>query len=309
MAAKGTTIWLAAGGAFLLLALAGCGAATVKKTEKLPAEKILPLRTASLEELLTRLEEQEAAIVSINAVAVLVPSTGSAYSGVIEEYHDLRAFLLAQRQPAAAAGDGRDERRQVRVVGQAPLVRKTIFDMAADEAGFRVLLPTKNKFIVGSNEIRRPRQKAIENLRPQHLFDAVFFPGPNPSAPHLLEENEFDAQRFYAVSEIAAGGGGRWWLARKWWFDRSGLALARAQRFLPDGRLVSDVHYAGWEAGTAPYPRQIVLVRPQEDYRLKLVIKEIRLNEALAPEKFRLEQPADTELVDLNEEEPPEGRP
>ncbi|MGH9863137.1 MAG: DUF4292 domain-containing protein, partial [Candidatus Acidiferrales bacterium] len=126
---------------------------------------------------------------------------------------------------------------------------------------------------------------------------------------HLFEENEFNGERFYAISEILPAEAGRWRLERRWWFERSQLELVRLQRFDPGGRLVTDVHYAQWRShqGTS-YPRNIELARRQEDYRLTLIIKEITLNEPLDPEKFRLEQPPGTELVDLSkpaEEEKP----
>ena len=38
-------------------------------------------------------------------------------------------------------------------------------------------------------------------------------------------------------------------------------------------------------------------------YRLKLLIKELTLNEPLAPEKFHLEKPAGAELVELKEKD------
>ncbi len=287
----------------LLVGLAACGVLDVKKTERLPPEKTLPLRTATLDELLEKLRQQEASVTTINAVAELQPSTGSAYSGVIEEYHDVRTFILAERRPASAgaSGEAAKEARTVRLIGQAPVVRKTIFDMVADEDGFRVLIPPKNKFIVGPNEVRRLSSKPIENLRPQHLFDALFPAGPQAGAVHLFEENEFNGERFYAVTEILPAEGPRWRLGRRWWFERSQLELVRLQRFDPEGRLVTDVHYAEWRSrkGTS-YPKTIELVRPQEDYRLTLIVKEITLNEPLDPEKFRLEQPPGVELVDLS---------
>ncbi|MGH9862123.1 MAG: hypothetical protein ACRD35_01725, partial [Candidatus Acidiferrales bacterium] len=209
----------------LLLTMAACGIFDVKKTERLPPEKTRPLRTTTLDELLEKLRQQETSVTSINAVAELQPSTGSAYSGVIEEYRDVRTFILAQRRPrnAGASGEAAQEARTIRLIGQAPVVRKTIFDMVADEEGFRVLIPPKNKFIVGPNNVIRLSQKPIENLRPQHLFDAVFLTGPRAGAVHLFEENEFNGERFYAISEILPAEAGRWRLERRWWFERSQL--------------------------------------------------------------------------------------
>ena len=187
------------------------------------------------------------------------------------------------------------------MLGQAPIVRKTIFDMVADEREFRILLPTKNKFVVGPTELERRSEKPIENLRPQHLFEALFLSAPErgPRAQAFLEENEFSGRRYYAVTEIVEAEGA-WRPARRWWFDRTDLALVRVQSFDAEGRLLADIHYGQWqETDGIPYPRTIELVRPQEDYRLKLIVKKLTLNQPLPPERFRLEPPAGVETVEL----------
>jgi len=70
----------------------------------------------------------------VNATVDLRPVAGSKYSGVIEEYHEVKAFLLAQR-PA-----------QIRMIGQAPVVGTTIFDMASDTESFASTSPQKPNF-------------------------------------------------------------------------------------------------------------------------------------------------------------------
>ena len=50
----------------------------------------------------------------------LRPTAGSEYSGVIQEYHEVKAFVLVRR-PA-----------DIRMIGQAPVIGKTIFDMTSD---------------------------------------------------------------------------------------------------------------------------------------------------------------------------------
>lgn len=282
--------------------LLGMGSCGVKTTERLPPEKVIPLQTATLEELLARLERQADAVTFLNAQAELVPSTGSAYSGVIEEYHDVRAFVLAERRPAGASGN----REHIRVIGQAPLVRKTIFDMVADDTQFRIYVPPKNKFLIGATHLERHSDKPIENLRPQHLLEALFLDAPSAVTPHLLEENEFAGRRYYGVSEIILDDRNRLVLHRRWWFERTGLTLERVERFDAGGRLVADIHYADWsDAGGISYPRSIELVRPLDDYRLKLLIKEVKLNEPLPAERFRLEPPAGVEVVELKAEPKP----
>ncbi len=275
-------------------------ACKVKDTKKLPQEKVLALQTATLDELLARIHERAGAVRSLNAEAEMAPATGSEYSGIIEEYHDAKAFVLAQREYQATDDPREDSVYHIRLIGQAPIVRKTVFDMVANDREFRIYLPTKNKFIVGPASLERRSEKPIENLRPQHLLEALFVPGPWPSTPHLLEENEFDGRRYYGVSEIILDDAGQATLHRKWWFERSGLTLARVQRFGPKGELISDVHYDDWrEESGVLYPHQIELVRPQDDYRLTLRFKKVTLNQPLAADKFVLEKPEGAELVEV----------
>lgn len=278
----------------LLTALAGCG---VKKVRTVPAAEVLPLESATLPDLLERLTTQASEVHSINALTELEPSTGSAYSGVVEQYHGVRAFVLAQRESAESnAGE------EIRMLGQAPIVHKDIFDMVANDREFRVFLPTKNKFIVGPAGLEHRSKSPIENLRPQHLLQAIFFRAPQPGAAHFLEENQFEGRRYYGVSEVIENAQGKPELARRWWFDRTDLSLVRVQHFGPGGKLQADVQYGDWRtANGVSYPYHIELARPQEDYHLALTIKEVTFNQPIAPEKFQLEPPPGVERVVLTE--------
>jgi hypothetical protein len=302
-------VGLAAGLGVLVVQFAGFqGCGKVKKTKTQPQ---VPLQTATLSELVAKLNEQHGAVTSISAEAELAPTTGSAYSGVIEEYHDVKTFVLAQREYSATDNPREAEAEKIRMIGQAPIVRKTVFDMTADRREFRIHLPTKNKFIVGPAEQERRSEKPIENLRPQHLLEALFIPAPLPTSELvmvLLEENQFGDRRYYAVTEITAleergrSGYGVWHVARKWWFDRSDLRLKRAQRFGAGGELVSDIHYSEWrEVNGTPFPHRIELARPHDDYRLALQFKKITLNQPLEPKQFVLEKPEGAELVEVKE--------
>jgi hypothetical protein len=180
--------------------------------------------------------------------------------------------------------------------------------MVADENQFRIYLPTKSKFITGPTALARRSKKPIENLRPQHLLDALFLARPSASSSYLLEENEFAGRRYYAVSAVHVNPDRHLFLTCKWWLDRANLNLVRVQRFDPEGRLVSDVHYEEWErSDDILYPRKIQLIRPLEDYRLEFRVTQLTLNQSLAEEKFRLERPPEAELVELRESEESAG--
>ena len=61
----------------------------------------------------------------------------------------------------------------LRMKGLMPLVRNTAFDMVSDGQQFKVWIPTKNKFVMGSNSSENyDPDKRLENMRPQYIYDA-----------------------------------------------------------------------------------------------------------------------------------------
>ena len=280
----------------------GCGG-HIKTITRLPPQAKPVVHDATREELLERYNEIARAVRSINATVELKPTAGSKYSGVIEEYHEVKAFLLAQR-PA-----------EIRMIGQAPVIGKSIFDMAGDAETFRVWIPSKNKFLVGSVAAERVSEKPIENLRPQHLLDALLWPEVRKEESVLFEEFNDEIARYYVLTVLR--GGYRTEILRKIWFDRSDLQVSRLQTFGPRGVLLSDVHVSDWQSvvgdqeGPAPatpsavsaFPRQIRIDRPHDDYRLDLQVIKLTLNEDLPLDRFKLEPPPGSELVRVGETE------
>jgi outer membrane lipoprotein-sorting protein len=243
---------------------------------------------------------------SLNAGIELNPVAGSTYTGIIEEYHEVQGFILAQK-PA-----------RIRVIGQAPVVPKNIFDMVSDGETFRIFIPPKNRFIVGPAGLERRSKKPIENLRPQHLVDALFWAELPASKLVLFEEfddwprgAEAAPGRYYILTLLREARGLE--ISRKVWFDRSDLSLARIQVYAPSGHLAADIHYTDWQPaqeapagpgasqGVVRYPRHIRLFRPDDDYQLDLRITKLTLNEQIAADRFQLDQPPGTELVRVGE--------
>jgi hypothetical protein len=284
--------------------IAGC--AVSQKRAVTPAQ-IRPAQTASKEQLIAAYDEQAGAVRSINAAVAMMPVAGSTYSGLIEEYHDVNGFILAA-QP-----------ERIRVIGQAPVLAKNIFDMTSDGKVFRIFIPSKNKFLVGPTDLERPSEKPIENLRPQHILEAIFWPPIPAGQPVLFEEAEGAPLRYYVLTLLRQGKAG-FEIARKIWFDRADLRVSRVQIFGPEGRFDSDIAYSDWQpvsaAGPAPagaaapapaaanaaaimFPRLIRVRRPQQDYELTVSITRLTLNSEIADDRFTLEQPQGTELVRL----------
>lgn len=253
-------------------------------------------KDATREELLDQYNLIARGTKALSATVELKPTAGSKYSGVIDEYHEVKAFLLAAR-PA-----------QIRLIGQAPLVGTTVFDMASDGETFRVSIPSKHKFLVGPVAIEKNSSKPIENLRPQHLLDALLWPEIRKEESTTLREFNDEIARYYVLTVLR--GGYQLEVLREVWFDRADLHVTRIETFGPKGLLVSDAHLADWlplETPAGPsqavqsFPRTIRLERPHDDYKLDLQVTKISLNEDIPVERFKLEQPTGTELVRVGE--------
>jgi hypothetical protein len=288
--------------ATLALIVAGCGGqvSVVKNTP--PAQKPV-VKDATREELLEKFNSAAGSINSLNATVELKPTAGSRYSGIIEEYHEVKAFLLAER-PA-----------NIRVIGQAPVIGTTVFDMASDSQEFRVSIPSKNKFLLGSVALERAGSKPIENLRPQHLLDALLWPEIRKQETVLFEEFNDESARYYVLTVLR--GGYQTEILRKIWFDRSTLEVARLQSFGPRGILLSDTRFSDWQpvdpakpapdssappsSPTQQFPRSIRIQRPHDDYRLDLQIAKITLNDDIPLDRFKLEQPSGSDLIRVGE--------
>ena len=286
-----------------LMPMLAAGCMSIKTTHDVKKEEIHVQMEASEDQLVARYNEQARAVQTLQATVDLVPSTGSTYSGVIEEYHDVPGFILAKR-PAT-----------VRVIGQAPVVAKNIFDMVSDGETFRIFIPSKNTFLTGSTSLSRTSKKPIENLRPQHVVDALFWPE-LPAAAHVLfEQFDADPNRYYILTLLRDVAGGKIEIARKIWFDRVNLRVSRVQLYGAAGRLDSDVAYSDLQpigsptaggatsATTASYPRDIHIWRPQDDYKLEIRILKLTVNEEITADRFELTQPPGTELVRVGEEQ------
>ncbi len=286
------------------LAAISCGCHTgggIKNTTKYGPGARPVVKDATREELLEQYNSIARNTKSLNATVELKPTAGSKYSGVIDEYHEVKAFLLAAR-PA-----------EIRVIGQAPVIGTTVFDMASDGEIFRVSIPSKNKFLVGPVAQERASSKPIENLRPQHLLDALLWPEVRKEESVTLREYNDENSRYYVLTVLR--GGYQVEVLREIWFDRADLLVSRLQTFGPKGLLLSDVRLANWEPidnaagqsaaaqvlGTASFPRAIRIDRPHDDYKLDLQVTKISLNEAIPAERFKLEQPAGAEVVRVGE--------
>src|SRR6266576_4953997 len=137
-----------------------------------------PLKTATQAELIEYVNTQAARVQSMQATVDIDTSVGGVKKGKVTDYKQIRGYVLA-RKPA-----------MLRMIGLLPIVRNRAFDMVSDGQQFKVWIPTKNRFVVGDNDIETHNiQQPLENLRPQAIYDALLLRAIEPGAEKAMLEN------------------------------------------------------------------------------------------------------------------------
>lgn len=251
----------------------------------------MPPKQATLGELVKAVDSWSRNIDTLTATVEFKPTTGSVYTGVIKEYQNVGGYILLKKPS------------MIRIIGLAPVVRTQIFDMVSNGKEFRVSIPPKNKFIVGSNAYHGPSKNTpLENLRPEHILDALLVPPLNESTEKFFnEEAETSTGSYYVVNIVEPSvGAGELRLKQRIWFDRSDLHIARLQLYGQNGSLLEDVHYAAYhDFQGVNYPEEIRLDRPKEGYKLTITIEKATFNQPISSEKFILKKPPKATQIEL----------
>jgi outer membrane lipoprotein-sorting protein len=252
------------------------------------------LLTAAKQTLIEKIAEQYAAVNSLSMTLDMVPAVGTANKGKITEYKDVRAYILF-RKPSA-----------IRIIGLYPVVRNKAFDMVSDGSRFRLYIPARNRFIEGVNQIEKPSPNKLENLRPQHFLEALL---PRPidagSEETTLENFTDEDDAAYILLTFTRGPDGQLILLRQFWFDRLKLQLVRQLIFDPAGDILTDARYSDWQRyDGVPFPKEIEINRPQDEYGVVMKIVKADINAKLTDVQFTLEPPAGTQLETLGQTPP-----
>jgi Domain of unknown function (DUF4292) len=263
-----------------------------------------PLKTSTQQDLIDYLNAQAARIQSLQATVDIDASAGDVKNGRITDYKEIRGYVLV-RKPA-----------MLRMKGLLPVVRNTAFDMVSDGKQFKLWIPPKNKFVIGSSDAGSNHEdnyqpdKRLENMRPQYIYDALLIPEISPDEIAVLEngyETVLDSRRHrveqpdYELAVIRKGPSG-WYLSRRVEFSRINLLPHRQRIYDQQGNVATDARYQDYKdfAGTT-FPNTIQIERPREDYDITLSMVKLEVNKPLADDQFALEQPIGAEVVNLNQ--------
>jgi outer membrane lipoprotein-sorting protein len=260
-----------------------------------------PLKTATLQELVARINTEAAKIKTMNATVDIAASSGGARKGKVTDYQEIRGYILTERP------------RMLRMIGLFPIVRNRAFDMVSDGTEFKLWLPTKNRFIVGRNDVINPAAKQpLENLRPQHIYDALLLHEIDPKNEIPVLETGIEQvidpktrkpldQQNYTIDVIQRDPNSGWFLSRKIIFERVNLQPHVQIVLDKNGNVATEAHYENFQDYQGVnFPSQIQIDRPQEEYSITLKMVKLQLNTPLKPDQFDLQQPAGAQLVRLD---------
>jgi len=256
------------------------------------------LKNATKQDLIGYINSQAAKVQSMQATVDIDTAVGGAKKGRVTEYEQIRGFVLA-RKP-----------EMLRMIGLFPIVRNRAFDMVSDGHDFKLWIPTKNRFVVGRNDVISPNpSQPLENLRPQIIYDALLLHEIGAGETAILEngtetvtdEKGHKSEQPDYVIDVIRSHGNDSWLSRKIIFSRTDLHPNRQLIYDELGTLVTDARYTEYnDYDGLNFPSKIEIKRPEEEYDITLTILKPGLNQPLTDDKFVLEQPAGAQVIHLD---------
>ncbi|HXR37508.1 MAG TPA: hypothetical protein VN776_00360 [Terracidiphilus sp.] len=284
----------------LLLPLLLTGCSLFPTTRRLPVPKAPAItQTVTPEELVGRLNERWAGISTLTAKVEFRASVAKSKEGVATDYPSIEGHILL-RKPS-----------DLRVLGRYFGV--LAFDMTSDGKSFSLSVPTKNKFIKGSNAVRKKSLNTWENLRPGFFFDALLVRGLEPDDLYSVvidSETLEDAARkhLFTVPEYILSISRRkpatqqLMPVRVVTFRRDDLLPYQQDIYDSEGHLETHVTYSAYQDFEgSQYASLVTIKRPIDEVEIVLTVDDVHENQPLADDQFVV-KPADGAKIQNLEE-------
>jgi hypothetical protein len=265
-----------------------------------PRTSTAKLQTSTKQELMARINHDAAAIRTLNATVDIDASSGGEKKGKVTDFQEIRGYILVRKPDL------------LRMIGLFPIVRNTAFDMVSEGDRFKLSIPARNRFYVGSAEVVHPSDNPLENLRPQVIYNALFLPQIDGNDEIAVMENDTETvvdpktkklveQPDYVI-DIVRRSGTDWYIARKILFERVKLTPHRQIIFDTKGDVITQATYQVYkDYDGISFPNVIQIDRPQEEYSIRLTVEKLTINEPLRDDQFALQQPPGSQLINLDQ--------
>jgi outer membrane lipoprotein-sorting protein len=255
---------------------------------------------ASATELMQKLNANFEALHTLNTTVTLTASTGGGRSGKVTTYTSFKGYIL-MRKP-----------RDLRVLMQLPLVGGVAMDMVSTGNDFKLVIPPENKAMVGTDEVKTPSSKPIENLRPHVFLDGFLIQGASPNDFVALTQDDrvltTDVRKHQAIEEpdydlaiLHKESGNVLQTVRVLHYSRVTLLPFQQDIYDNSGRIVTTVLYDKYQKfGDIDFPMSIDIRRPYDEYELKILVTKLAANKPLDNDQFNLQIPAGMTIKSMN---------
>jgi outer membrane lipoprotein-sorting protein len=250
------------------------------------------VQTATASELVARVNESWAKFESLTATVDIQASHLKTKEATATDYPSFRASLVLRKPDS------------LRILGRAPLVQTTMFDLATDGTRFTLVVPPRSKVYQGLNANKGTSPNWYENLRPGPFFNAMVVRGltadelysvtsesiteEDAADKHLLLRPEYElsiVRRKPDSQELAP--------VRILHFHREDLLPYEQDLYDEEGRLDTQVIYGPYQSFDGyKYPGTITLKRPLEEYQLVMTVERVVANPELKDDQFQIKIPA-----------------
>ena len=269
-----------------LAASLGCG--VLSTTSRVAPPPVF--QTATRQELLDTLH-RIASIESMKAVIEVTLSHLTADRTKEVTYYNVGGALVTRRP------------RWIRTNAVTPGGIAKAYDMVSDGETFQVHFPWRNRVYVGRNELSHISENRAENVRPQHILDAIMLEPIKDDLRILLDIETYGRSGYQVLHLVEETEDGILRIQRKYWFSRSDLSLSRLLILDEQAQVETDAWYRDWQEDQGlPYPQHIRIERPKDGYSLAIEIVKQSLNEEIPDDSFDLMLPDDVEREAVGEQ-------
>src|SRR3984957_13933417 len=256
-----------------------------------------PIANPNILQLVETINRRYDLILSFTATLEVALTVGGTHPGEVTDYAPCPGYLLF-RKPYG-----------LRVLLLVPVLHTHAVDLASDGMSFTLLMPPRNRAIVGNNTATKRADNPLENLRPNIFVDTIMIRDISPeqmvSVIHegtskrnvqtnqVVELPEYDLTVFGealvapspALAKVAKP-------ERVIHFRQFDLLPIGQDIYGTNGELETQVVYgADHDFGGVAFPSTIDINRPMDKYRIHLVIDKLTVNQPLADEAFELKIP------------------
>lgn len=271
----------------LTLPVTGCVSRThlVRKVQRAPV-----VQSTTLDDLVKDIDQRYDKIETMSLTVQISAATGGGQTGQVKEYPAFSGYIF-MRKPA-----------DLRVLLLVPVLRSKALDMVSDGKTFKLLIPPRNKAIVGANEVTAPSKNGLENLRPYVFLDSMLIRGPredevvsrtqdvrvveSADKKDLVELPDYDLQILgKPQGQIVR-------TDRVLHISRDNLLPYQQEIYDATGQIVTRANYSNYQSyGAVLFPAKIVIERPLDQYSLTLTVTKAVFNEKLEEDQFELKIP------------------